>query len=65
MEKEIKTDFSDYLQIDMQDSNQVNYWTGHWNISVQELVKAVKSVDCTVVSDIEVYLKKIEIKGAG
>ena len=56
--KKIRTDFSDYPQINMQESCQVDYWTQRWNISLDQLIRAAKAVESTIVSEIEVHLKK-------
>ncbi len=56
--KKIRTDFSDYPQINMQEPGQVDYWTQRWNITLAQLIRAAKAVESTIVSEIEVHLKK-------
>ena len=55
-EKKARTDFSGYLQIDMQEIQQVEYWLHHWKITKEQLLRAVKAVDSTIVSEIEDYI---------
>lgn len=55
--KKMKTDFSDYPQINTQDLYQVDYWTQRWNITFDQLIRTAKAVDSTIVSDMERHLK--------
>ena len=56
--QKIKTDFSNYPQINTQDLGQVDYWTHRWNITFEQLIRTAKAVESTIVSDMEVYLEK-------
>lgn len=53
-----KKDYRDRSRINTNEKYEVEYWTGKWNISPQQLTGAVRDTGSTSVKEIEAYLRK-------
>ena len=52
-------DYHDRSRIDQSQKHERDYWTGKWNITEEQLSKAIKGAESIMVEDVARWLKEI------